>query len=478
MDGSALQASPGSPMVDMRQRTEFARVDGSTCAIAREVWPYLAPELPDMLATFYRHVETEPRLHELIGNRQPQLVNAQMKHWEHLFSCEFDDAYARGVVAIGNAHHRIGLTPQWYIAGYQFVLSEMIALLAKRNRFSTGQFSAQVTAICKIVMLDLDLALSAYEAAQSQEKERIIQTTRSVVGEFQDKAKGIVAAVNETAGSMKGAGSALTKATASALRESQTAASATVDTTNSIQAAAAASEELSASIREISQQLNGSLGVVSKAAEATTESAAIASRLTSATEKIGEVTGLIKSIADRTNLLALNASIEAARAGEAGKGFSVVAGEVKALAAQTKRATDDIARQIAQLQNVASQSGDAAGVITTVMKQIEERMTSIAAAVEEQSAATHEIATNMTLAAAATQKLSDATKAVGEVVGSTGEVAQSVLESSDRFSGATTRLTSEIDSFLRALWEGVLDRRKGRDPSYRGRERRGNDSSR
>jgi methyl-accepting chemotaxis protein len=211
---------------------------------------------------------------------------------------------------------------------------------------------------------------------------------------------------------------------------------------------AAASEELSASISEISSQVANSAGVANSAVREIEATDATVQSLSEAAIRIGEVVRLISDIASQTNLLALNATIEAARAGEAGRGFAVVATEVKALATQTARATDDVAGQITDIRAATDKVVTAITAIGGTINRVSEISSSIASAVEEQSAATQEISRNTQEAATNTAQVQENIAGLNRLTGDSRTAAALELASAEEIGRQAERLGNEINGFL------------------------------
>jgi methyl-accepting chemotaxis protein len=226
------------------------------------------------------------------------------------------------------------------------------------------------------------------------------------------------------------------------------------EASTNVQTVASAAEELSASIAEIARQVETSSTTTNHAVTKAEQTGAIVQSLADAAQKIGEVVNMITDIASQTNLLALNATIEAARAGDAGKGFAVVANEVKTLANQTARATEDISRQISAIQGATGQAVDAIKDILGTISDLSQVTSSIASAVQEQQAATAEIARNVEQAASGTEAVAENIVGVSAAARQAGETSEVVLAESANLSRESTSLEREVVGFIQKIRAG------------------------
>jgi methyl-accepting chemotaxis protein len=299
-------------------------------------------------------------------------------------------------------------------------------------------------------MIETERLRAEQEAEQRRQIERGHKIERSVV-KFEQIIAEVVETVSSAAAGLQSTAESMAATSEETARQSTSVANASEQATQNAQTVAAATEELSASIREIGQQVTMAAGVIEEGVRQSVESNAQVRGLTSTAEKIGAVVGIISDIARQTNLLALNATIEAARAGEAGKGFAVVASEVKALATQTAKATDEIAAQIAAIQEATQIAARSIQSVTETIGKVNETATAIASAVEEQGAATQEISRNVLQAAHGTQEVTDSIAGVSNAARQTGVAAGEVLASASELSKNGDVLKDRVESFLREV---------------------------
>ncbi len=268
---------------------------------------------------------------------------------------------------------------------------------------------------------------------------------------FEGDIGAVVDSVAASAGQLQDAARTLTDAAAETGREVVAVAEAGMQANADVQAVAAAAEEMAASVEEITRRVAEAAEVARRAVAEAKATDSTVRGLAEAASRIGDVVRLIGEIAGQTNLLALNATIEAARAGEAGKGFAVVASEVKNLAGQTAKATEEIGRQISEMQNATNQAVDAIRAIGTTVDRTSDIATAIAAAVEEQGATTREIARSAAQVAEATGTVAHRIEGIRAAADATGGSAGAVLQASGALSGDAMTLRERADGFLKAV---------------------------
>jgi methyl-accepting chemotaxis protein len=273
-------------------------------------------------------------------------------------------------------------------------------------------------------------------------------TMHKLANDFEAAVGGIIGTVSEASNELEAAAGTLTKTADTTQQLSGTVASASGQASANVQSVASATEEMTSSVQEISRQVAQSTAIANEAVQQAQATDARINALSHAAARIGDVVKLITAIAEQTNLLALNATIEAARAGEAGKGFAVVAQEVKALASQTAKATDEIAGQISGMQNETTAAVAAIKEIGGTIGRISDISSTIAAAVEEQGAATNEIARNVQEAAKGTAQVAGTIVEVNQGAAETGSASSQVLSSAQQLAGESSRLKLEVDRFL------------------------------
>ncbi|HXP09848.1 MAG TPA: methyl-accepting chemotaxis protein [Acidobacteriaceae bacterium] len=276
-------------------------------------------------------------------------------------------------------------------------------------------------------------------------------TLSRLADDFEVRLGSLVSTLSGASVELESTAQTMTATAERAMSQTHLVAVASGETSSGVQTVAAAAEELAVSIGEITRQVTESARMTSETAQEAQRTNEIVQTLASGAQRIGDVVGLITGIAGQTNLLALNATIEAARAGDAGKGFAVVASEVKNLASQTAKATEEVGRQITQIQTATHQVVVAIEGIVSRVDRANEISTSIASAVEQQGAATSEIARNVQQTAASTQEVTSTIAGVSQAAVNTGAAADHVLSAASGLSKQAEQIAAEVNSFVRGV---------------------------
>ncbi|MGY4308224.1 methyl-accepting chemotaxis protein [Bradyrhizobium sp. USDA 4369] len=441
----------------LQSRLDFLGIDQATREMLRELRPLIGRVLPGLLDQFYAHVGRFPHLSTMFAS--PAAVRhakqAQHDHWMSLATAAFDDSYVKSVTRIGQAHHRMGLEPRWYIAGYSLIVTGLQKAIEIEQ--SDGWFGGQAArekkaamhaAITRAAMLDMDLAISVYLDAAKKEQ---YLAMRRMADEFEATVGQIINRVHADAQTLEVSANTLTRTAEQNQQLSTSAAAASTQVSSNVQSVAAAAEQMASSVNEIGRQVTASTTIAKEAVRQIEQTDVGISELSRTAERIGDVLKLITSIAAQTNLLALNATIEAARAGDAGRGFAVVASEVKALASQTAKATEEIGQQIEGIQGATQSSVASIKQIGGTIQQISEIAAGIASAVEQQGAATGQISRNVQEVAGGTARVASNIGDVSKGANATGTASSQVLASAHSLSRESDHLKDELEKFLRKV---------------------------
>ncbi|KQP75074.1 MULTISPECIES: HAMP domain-containing methyl-accepting chemotaxis protein [unclassified Methylobacterium] len=323
-----------------------------------------------------------------------------------------------------------------------------VALAATRRRDEIGDIARAVMAIRDMSLADAAEQLQTTEAARLREDQARRTLLRDLADRFERSVGGIVTHVAEAVTGLQSSSDTMRSAVEGTALRSTSAAEAARQTSGNVTAVAAAADQLGSTVGEIGRQVDQASEISAAAVQAASRTGATMAALSAAATRIGDVVGLVSTIAGQTNLLALNATIEAARAGETGRGFAVVAAEVKELASQTSRATEEIRQQIGAIQAATGGAALAIEEITSQIHAMSGVTTSIAGAVEEQGATTQEIMRSMMQASSGTDRVTTDISEVARSADAAGQVAQSVATAADALAGQSRTLRAEIENFL------------------------------
>ena len=432
-------------------RLAMHRIDDETRKVLADTWPLLEPHLDQAIDDVLVALQDLPRIGKIVANNKETLKTLEVTHFRALLGGNLDDRYAESCRRTVEKEAEMGLDARVRSTSGSIVVQMSLDVLARKHWLSSLKLAHRAKTISKLISFDISNAMTLHRRA-AEEAARVRRgAIDAAIADFDGAISEVISAIKETSASLSETGSAMSQVADDTLNRMASASSASAGTTQRMEATVTATEELSGSIQEIGQQATNGLDIAQSAVADAERTQKVIGSLNEGAERIGSVVGTISAIAAQTNLLALNATIEAARAGDAGKGFAVVAAEVKTLANQTSRATEDISKQVAAIQEATKRSVEEISAIGRTIGKLTNVSTSIASAVQQQSMTTQSIAESIHTAAAHTARASAEINSVDVAVARGVRAVEEITKWTDQLSARAKDLETKVATFFKRV---------------------------